>query len=132
MTMISSKLLKKINDHPITKDEMRVYLGSLESTDEPPSFAHCIEVGMSVFDNNTTKCLSLNVRLEALDRILSSGELHGWVNDSGEEDYSYIPESIFLAAGVTPLVADGSRANFVKDALLQTAFKLGGKGKTDL
>ena len=125
MSIISSKLLQKINDHPITKNEMQVYLGSLNSGDEPPSFAHCVEVAMSVFDANTTKCFSLNIRLEALNRILSSGELHGWVSDTEEEGCFYIPENIFIAAGTTALVADGPRVSFRKDDLLRTVFQLG-------
>lgn len=129
MTMISSKLLKKINDHPITKDEMRVYLASLECTDAPPSFSHSLEVSMSIFNDNTAKCFSLSRRLEALNNILSSGKLHGWINASNEEDCAYIPESIFIAAGVTPLVLDGAKISFAQDDLLQMAFKVGGRAE---
>lgn len=125
MAIVSSKLLKKINDHPIDRDEMRVYLGSLNSNNEQPSHANCVEAGMSAFDNDTAKCFSLNTRLEALNRILSSGELQGWVSDSGEEDFSYIPESVFIAAGVTPLVDDGQKVSFRREDLLKTAFQLG-------
>lgn len=123
--MITSKLLRKVNDLPITKEEMREYLGSLQCVDEPPSHAHTVEVGMSVFNDDSAKCFALNVRLEALNRILSSGELHGWVKDSGEEDCYFIPESVFIAAGVTPMIADGSKMSFRKDDLLQAAFKVG-------
>jgi hypothetical protein len=125
MTIVSSKLLQKINDNPIYRDEMRVYLGSLNSNNEQPSHANCIKAGMSTFNNNTDKCFWLNTRLDALNRILSSGELQGWVNDSGEEDFSYIPENVFIAAGVTPLVNDGQKMSFRKDDLLKKAFQVG-------
>lgn len=128
MSIVSSKLLRKINDHPITKEEMRVYLALLACGDEQPSHAHCVEAGMSAFDDNTTKCFSLNIRLEALNRILSSGDLHGWVSDTEEEGCFHIPESVFIAAGITPLVDDGPKVSFRKDDLLKTAFKVGKSG----
>ena len=125
MTFISSKLLEKINANPIDKEDMLMYIHSLQATHEPPTYAHCVEVAMSVFNKNSTKCFSLNIRLEALNRILSSGELHGWINTGDEEGSFYIPENVFIAAGTTPLVTDGPRISFEKNSLLKAAFKLG-------
>lgn len=125
MTVTSSKMLQKINDNPISKDEMRFYLYALNCNHQLPPFSHCVEVAMSVFNDDTAKCYSLNVRLEALNRILSSGELHGWINDGDEEGCFYIPENVFIAAGITPLIAEGLQLSFNKDDLLQNMFKIG-------
>lgn len=124
--LISTKLLQKLNHNTISQDEMIRYI-SLVSGDNntTPSYSDGLKVAMYLFNKNSEKCFSLNIRLEALNRILSSGKLQGWISDGDDDESFYISENIFVAAGIAPLIADGNKVSFDKDTFLKTTFQLG-------
>lgn len=116
--------LNKINQTPISIDEMKSYLKALEQEPDA-SLGRAVMVAKNVFNDNFEKCMSVNMRMTALVKLIDSEQLPGWVKPSTDHSSFMVAPNVYAAAGVEPLVEKDSALVFDKDALLKRAFQLG-------
>jgi len=123
--MSNKGVLQQINENPISSEEMEEYLRAMEEDEGEPSFERGTFIAMEVFGRDVQKCMSANMRMTALAKLLEEESLPGWVRPKQSDGSYRVAPNLYVAAGQEPLVEDEKGWGFDKDSLLQHAFRLG-------
>jgi len=123
--MSGEGILKQVNSTPITAEEMTRYLKAMEADTGTPSFERGVFIAREVFNKDTQKCLSVNMRMTALSKLIESQSLPGWVKSQQSDGSFEVAANIYVAAGQEPMIESGNDWGFNLDSLLQRAFNLG-------
>lgn len=123
--MSNKGVLQQINENPISPEEMEEYLRVMEKDGGEPSFERGIFIAMEVFGRDVQKCMSANMRMTALVKILKEESMPGWVKPRQPDGSYRVVSNLYIAAGQEPLVEDDGSWGFNKESLLQHAFRLG-------
>jgi hypothetical protein len=118
-------VLKMVNETPITPEEMDVYLRAMEEDDGEPNFVRCIAISSEVFNKDAQKCMSINMRMTALAKLVKSESFVGWVKPKQRDGSYQVAANIYMAAGLEPMIQIKDDLGFNLESLLKRAFKLG-------
>jgi len=88
------------------------------------------ETASDFFDKDPQQASAALFRMQALARLVRQEPLPGWISEAGEDGRLLIDERLFAAVAETPLSLRQGRVVFNRDRLLQTAFALGSRTRT--
>jgi hypothetical protein len=123
--MTENAFLDRINNNPISPDEMEKYLTAIENDDAQVSFGRAVMIAKEVFDNDYNKCMSINTRMTALSILIKNDSLPGWVKPKQPDGSYQVSANIYIAAGLEPMIENEDSTDFDAESLLKRAFQLG-------
>jgi hypothetical protein len=126
MSKGDNKVIKRVNDSPLTQEGIFKFLEAIEKLDHDD---HGFEVytitAVQIFKGNSDKAFSAVTRMQALSKLLSNEELPGWAKSKKPDGSVELSGNIYVAAGTVPLIEGKNNFEFGKDELLRKAFQIG-------